>query len=76
MRMVLILNVGDEQAAMDGRSAVRLETFLAAYYTLRDADTELVLASPEGGYPLGLNSWRPGGFGGGAAALPIGPRCA
>ncbi len=32
-----------------------METFLTAYYTLRDAKAELVLASPEGGYPLGLS---------------------
>jgi putative intracellular protease/amidase len=32
-----------------------LETFLTAYYTLRDANVELVLASPDGGYPLGLS---------------------
>ncbi len=55
MRIVLILAASDEQLQRDGRSAVRLETFLTAYYTLRDANAELVLASPEGGYPLGLN---------------------
>jgi hypothetical protein len=55
MRIVMILAAGDEQSHTDGRSAVPLETFLTAYYTLRDANAELVLASPEGGYPPGLS---------------------
>jgi hypothetical protein len=55
MRIVVILAAGDEQLQTNGQSAVRLETFLTVYYTLRDANAELVLASPEGGYPLGLS---------------------
>jgi putative intracellular protease/amidase len=55
MQIVLILAEGDEQPQRDGPSAVRLETFLTVYYTLRDANAELVLASPEGGYPQGLS---------------------
>jgi putative intracellular protease/amidase len=55
MRIVVILDAGDEQPQRDSRSVVRLETFLTAYYTLRDANAELVLASPEGGYPLALS---------------------
>jgi hypothetical protein len=54
MRIVVILAASDEGSQRDDRSAERLETFLTAYYTLQDANVELVLASPEGGYPLAL----------------------
>jgi hypothetical protein len=55
MRIVVILAASDEKPQGNGPSAVRLETFLTVYYTLRDANAELVLASPEGGYPQGLS---------------------
>lgn len=50
----MIVAAGVEQTHGHDSSAVRLNRFLTAYYTLRDANAELVLASPEGGYPVGL----------------------
>jgi putative intracellular protease/amidase len=51
MRVVVFLISDDEQPVAAVTPAIRLETFLAAYYAFRDAQAEIVLASPAGGHP-------------------------
>jgi hypothetical protein len=51
MREVVIIILGDERPGGEGDSTVTLETLVSAYYVFRDADAEVVLASPTGGYP-------------------------
>jgi hypothetical protein len=51
MRVVVFLISDDEQPVAAGRPAIRLGTFLTAYYAFRDAQAEIVLASPAGGHP-------------------------
>jgi hypothetical protein len=55
----VILASADGQLQEDGKADTPLETFLTAYYTLRDANAEVVLASPSGGYPIGLTRGDP-----------------
>ncbi len=54
MRIIMILASRNEQPNDDDRPAIMIETFLHAYYTLRDASAEVVLASLAGGYPLNI----------------------
>jgi hypothetical protein len=51
MRVVIILVSAPQQQAGNLASGTRLGTFLDAYYRLRDAGAEVVLASANGGYP-------------------------
>jgi hypothetical protein len=50
MREVVIIILGDQQPGVGGDSTIAFETLLSAYYVFRDADAEVVLASPTGGY--------------------------
>jgi hypothetical protein len=52
MRILMILIPDSEAAQGKGDPAVRLERAAGPYYTFRDADIEVVLASPDGGSPL------------------------
>jgi hypothetical protein len=50
MREVVIMILGDQQPGAEGDSTRAFETLISAYYVFRDADAEVVLASPTGGY--------------------------
>jgi putative intracellular protease/amidase len=52
MRILMILIPENEASAAKGDPAVRLERAAGPYYVFRDADVEVVLASPGGGSPL------------------------
>jgi hypothetical protein len=52
MRILMILIPESDTAGSKGNSAVRLERAAGPYYVFRDADVEVVLASPGGGSPL------------------------
>ena len=52
MRILMILIPESDTAANKGNPAVRLERAAGPYYVFRDADVEVVLASPGGGSPL------------------------
>ena len=53
MRVLIVLFPGDAAGAVSQRDPVlRFEHFLESYYFLIEAGAELVVASPDGGYPL------------------------
>ena len=52
MRILMILIPEHDASAAKSDPAVRLERAAGPYYVFRDADVEVVLASPEGGSPL------------------------
>jgi hypothetical protein len=52
MRILMILIPENDAAAVKGDPAVRLERAAGPYYVFRDAEVEVVLASPDGGPPL------------------------
>jgi putative intracellular protease/amidase len=51
MRILMILIPGSDVSAAKSDPAVRLERAAGPYYVFRDADVEVVLASPDGGPP-------------------------
>jgi hypothetical protein len=52
MRILMILIPESDASGGKGDPAVRLERAAGPYYVFRDADVEVVLASPGGGSPL------------------------
>jgi hypothetical protein len=52
MRVLMILIPDSEAPGGKSDPAVRLERAAGPYYVFRDADVEVVLASPDGGSPL------------------------
>jgi hypothetical protein len=52
VRILMILIPENDASAPKGDPAVRLERAAGPYYVFRDADVEVVLASPDGGSPL------------------------
>jgi putative intracellular protease/amidase len=52
MRILMILIPENNASAPKSDPAVRLERAAGPYYVFRDADIEVVLASPDGGSPL------------------------
>jgi hypothetical protein len=52
MRILMILIPENDASALKSDPAVRLERAVGPYYIFRDADVEVVLASPDGGSPL------------------------
>jgi hypothetical protein len=52
MRILLILIPDSDASSGKGDPAVRFECAAGPYYVFRDADVEVVLASPVGGSPL------------------------
>jgi putative intracellular protease/amidase len=52
MRILMILIPETDASAAKSDPAVRLERAAGPYYVFRDADVEVVLASPDGGSPL------------------------
>jgi putative intracellular protease/amidase len=52
MRILMILIPENDVSAAKSDPAVRLERAAGPYYVFRDADVEVVLASPNGGSPL------------------------
>jgi putative intracellular protease/amidase len=52
MRILMILIPENNASAAKSDSAVRLERAVGPYYVFRDADVEVVLASPDAGSPL------------------------
>lgn len=47
--------IPDEDSLAPGRGVLRLERFVGPYYVFRDAGADVVLASPDGGFPwMGL----------------------
>jgi putative intracellular protease/amidase len=51
MRILMILIPESDASAAKGDPAVRIERAAGPYYVFRDADIEVVLASPDGGSP-------------------------
>jgi hypothetical protein len=52
---ILMILVPDEPLTLETDSILRLERFVGPFYTLRDTGAEIVLTSPEGGFPwMGL----------------------
>jgi hypothetical protein len=52
MRILMILIPENHASVVKGDSAVRIESAAGPYYVFRDADVEVVLATPDGGSPL------------------------
>jgi hypothetical protein len=52
MRILMILIPESDAHGSKGDPAIRLERVVGPYYAFRDADVEVVLASPDGGSPL------------------------
>ena len=52
MRILMILIPENDASAANSDPAIRLERAAGPYYVFRDADVEVVLASPDGGSPL------------------------
>ena len=55
LRRLMMLIPDQDGVAPEGDNILRLERFTGTFYALRDAGAEIVMASPEGGFPsMGL----------------------
>jgi hypothetical protein len=55
LRILMMLIPDQDGVAPKGDNILRLERFIGPFYAMRDAGAEIVVASPEGGFPsMGL----------------------
>jgi hypothetical protein len=58
MRVLMMLAWHDQLGDVGHRTGSGLEDGADTYFVFRDADVRLTLASPKGGQPGALRSWR------------------